>query len=135
MTIRNLGEFPAPGNESRTQPAKLYRITKETALKTIHGEKHPIPLTFFVSNDAMHMGEIRIPAGGEGSRASEPLVHQGDAVVYVLDGPMTFFIPDTYDAFEVQEGEAIFLPGGTTYQCVNYFDKTIRAVFIIAPQL
>ena len=61
------------------------------------------------------MGELTIPSGGTGPRASETDTHGGDAdPLYVEAGPITFFIPATHAAFQVEEGEAMFIPEGTS---------------------
>jgi hypothetical protein len=134
MLARNLGSWPIQGQQAR-ESKDLVKISRENMLKTIHGEKHPVPMTFFVSNDVIHMGEFCIPSGGEGSRATEPDSHPGDAVFYVERGPITFFLPDSYDAFEVQEKEAFYLPSGTVFQCINYSANTVKTIFSVAPGL
>jgi gentisate 1,2-dioxygenase len=92
-------------------------------------------IKFFVSNDLLHMGEFILPAGGTGSRASEPDSHKGDCVLFVEWGPITVFLPDTLEAFDVQPEEAMFLPEGERYQIINYTAGTVKAIFSIAPGL
>lgn len=133
MTVDDLGRFPVEGPEGR-HANRLYHIPRESMLHVIHGKTHPVPLTFYVSNDVCHMGEINIPPG-TGCCTTEPDKHQGDAVIYVEVGPITLFLPDTLETFEVREGEAMFLPEGTRYQCVNYTSKSVRGIFMIAPGL
>jgi mannose-6-phosphate isomerase-like protein (cupin superfamily) len=111
---------------------ELTHVTREKMLTVIHGSTHPVPLSFTVNNDVCHMGEIVIP-NGEGSRASEPDVHKGDAVFYVLSGPITLFLPETGDTFVAEDGQAMFLPEGTRYQCVNYESSVVKAIFLISP--
>jgi uncharacterized RmlC-like cupin family protein len=91
-------------------------------------------LRFFVSNDVCHMGEITIPVG-EGARATEPDSHCGDAAIYVEIGPIVFFLPKISDTYVVEAGDAMFLPEGTPYQCVNYTGSAVRGIFMIAPGL
>jgi len=134
MSADRIGKWPANSSEARKN-REFVKVSRENMLRTIHGENHPVPITFFVSNDLVHMGEIMIPSGGEGSRASEPDCHKGDAVFYVEAGPVTFFLPDTFDTFLVEEGEAMYIPEGTRYQCINYNDKPIKVIFSIAPEI
>lgn len=134
MSLDKIGNWPISGKEARKQ-GDLINIPHQKMLHTIHGETHPIPFTLYVSNDLVHMGEFSMPSGGVGPRVSDPLTHRGDAIFYVESGPVTFFLPDTHDTFEVHEGEAMIIPEGTTYQCVNYANKTIKTIFSISPLL
>jgi gentisate 1,2-dioxygenase len=133
ITVDDIGRFPIPGPEGR-RAKELCHVPRDRMMTVIHGTRHPIPLTFFVSNDVCHMGEIVIPTG-EGSRASEPDTHKGDAVIYVERGPITFFLPETGETFLVQEGEAMYLPEGTCYQCINYQAYFVKGIFMIAPEI
>ncbi len=81
------------------------------------------------------MGEFILPAGGTGSRASEPDSHRGDCVLYVELGPITVFLTATQEAFDIQPGEVMFIPEGVEYQLINYTADTVKAIFSIAPGL
>jgi gentisate 1,2-dioxygenase len=104
-------------------------------LRTIHGEQYPIPITFYVSNDLVHMGEFVIPPGGKGVRASEPDLHEGDEAMYVEVGPIVVLFSDTGEAFEVKDGETMYIPEGMRHQYMNYSDKLVKGIFAIAPKL
>jgi gentisate 1,2-dioxygenase len=134
-TTDDIGRWPVPGPDCRKDPILFYHITEEKKLLNVHGTQYPMLVKFFVSNDLVHMGEFILPAGGVGSRASEPDSHQGDCVLFVECGPITVFLPDTLEAFDVQEEEAMFVPKGTRYQLVNYTDHGIKAIFSIAPRM
>ena len=135
MNIDDLKKWPIEGKIAREKPVKLFHITKDKILHTISGTKHPIHLSFYVSNDLINMGEFEIPSGGEGVRASEPDIHKGDEAFYVLIGPIMVFLPDTQESFEVLEGECMFIPEGIKHQYLNYTDKVVKAVFAVAPDL
>jgi len=94
-TTDDIGRWPVPGPECRKDPKLFYHITDEKKLLNIHGTQYPMLIKFFVSNDLVHMGEFILPAGGTGSRASEPDSHKGDCVLFVEWGPITVFLPDT----------------------------------------
>jgi gentisate 1,2-dioxygenase len=130
----NIGKWPVDGKDAR-KTGTFYKVTRENMLRMIHGEEHPVVMNFFVSNDLVHVGKLEIPCGGKGPRISQVDQHKGDAVFYVEAGPVTFFFPDTYDVFHVQIGDYMFIPENTKYQCINYTDQVIKAVFIIAPEL
>ena len=134
-TTDDIGRWPIPGPECRNEPIYFYHITEEKKLLNVHGIKYPMLIKFFVSNDLCHMGEFILPAGGIGSRASEPDSHKGDCCLNIEIGPVTVFLPETKKAFDVQKGEAFFIPEGVKYQLINYTDHTVKAIFSIAPKL
>jgi mannose-6-phosphate isomerase-like protein (cupin superfamily) len=134
-TTDDIGRWPAPGPECRKAPIRFYHITEEKKLVNVHGVEHPMLVKFFVSNDLVHMGEFILPAGGAGSRASEPDRHRGDALLFVEEGPVTFFLTETQEAFDIQVGEAMFIPEGVSYQIINYTDHRNKVIFSIAPGL
>ena len=134
-TTDDVGRWPVPGPECRKDPKLFYHITDEKKLLNIHGTQYPMLIKFFVSNDLVHMGEFILPAGGTGSRASEPDSHKGDCVLFVEWGPITVFLPDTLEAFDVQPEEVMFVPEGVSYQLINYTTGTVKAIFSIAPGL
>ena len=134
-TTDDIGRWPVPGPECRKDPKLFYHITEDKKLINIHGIEHPMLMKFFVSNDLVHMGEFILPAGGTGSRASEPDSHKGDCVLFVEWGPITVFLPDTLEAFDVQPEEVMFIPEGVRYQIINYTKNTVKAIFSIAPGL
>jgi gentisate 1,2-dioxygenase len=134
-TTDDIGQWPVPGPQCRKDPKLFYHITEDKKLINVHGTEYPMLIRFFVSNDLLHMGEFILPAGGTGSRASEPDSHKGDCVLYVEQGPITVFLCDTQEAFDVQEAEAMLLPEGVRYQLINYTADTVKAIFSIAPGL
>ena len=135
MSADQLGQFPVNGEESRKKPVRFYHIPRNKMLQTIHGHEHPIPLTFYVSNDLVHMGEFVIPPGGKGVRASEPDRHEGDAAMYAEVGPIVVLFPDTIETFEVKTGETLFIPEGMRHQFMNYSSKLVKGIFAVAPKL
>ena len=104
-------------------------------LHTVFGLKNPIGMKFYVSNDLVHMGEFEIPSRGQGPRASEVDWHDGDEVMYVENGPITVFLPDSEETFEVQEGEAVFIPEKTRHLYINYGGSVVKGIFSVAPNL
>lgn len=131
--LEQMGKFPAPGPESRD--AKLfYKLTEDEGIKMISGRKTPALLSVWASNDVIQFGTIRLLSGGPGPQQTEFDKHPGDAVFYVLEGPMTFYCPERNETFNVQEGDFMFIPEGDSYKIINYTGKTIKAVFMVAPE-
>lgn len=132
--LADLGRFPASGPESRE--AKLfYKLTEDDGIKMISGRKTPALLSVWASNDVIQFGTIKLLSGGAGPQQTEFDKHPGDAVFYVLEGPMTFYCKEIKETFDVQKGDFMFIPEGNTYKIVNYTAKTARAVFMAAPEL
>jgi len=134
MSLEKLGTYPVDGAQARKR-GDLVKVAESDRLNIVSGRDHPVLIQFCVSNDYMHVGELTIPVGGVGPRASEPDSHEGDAVFYVLQGPATFYLADTDETFHIRDGESFFLPCGISYQCLNYGSNPIRVVFTIAPGL
>ena len=131
--LKDLGHFPAGGPESRE--AKLfYHLSEDNSIRMISGKRTPALLSVWASNDVVQFGTIKLLSGGAGPQQTEWDAHKGDAVFYVLEGPMTFFIKDRVETYDVQEGDFMFIPAGETYKIINYYGKTIKAVFSVAPE-
>lgn len=134
--LKDLGQFPASGPESRE--AKLFYHLKddnEHSIRMISGTKTPALISLWVSNDVMQFGTVKVLSGGSGPQQTEWDAHEGDAVFRVLSGPMSFLIKDRVETYDVEEGDFMFIPAGETYKILNFYGKTIEAVFSIAPGL
>ena len=127
----DIGAFPMSGEEAR-RGKQLIRIGRDDMLHVVRGERNPILLSFFVSNDLCHMGKLVVPTG-EGARFSEPMRHAGDMVAYVETGPLVFVISASGETFVVETGDAMFIPEGTEYRLVNYESRAVSAIFMAAP--
>ena len=56
-------------------------------------------------------------------------------MLFVEWGPITVFLPDTLQAFDVEREELMFIPEGIRYQLINYTPGPVKAIFSIAPGL
>jgi len=110
-------------------------ISEKDKLSVIWGEEYPVLLKFLVSNDLVHMAEFFLPAGGLSPRCSEAHSHQGDEAVYVCEGDLCVFFPDSKEALEVLPQEVVFIPQGVKHQYINYSDQAVKAVKAVAPGL
>jgi len=134
--VNQLGQFPLPGKEARRNPIHYYVMNKNNCLTTVFGLKYPMRLRFFISNDYMDAGEFYLPSGGVGSRVSEVDIHDGDAVIYGLQGPITVFFPDKPGvSYQVKENNLMFIPEGTKYQFINYNSHPLKGYFAVAKNL
>lgn len=131
--MEKLSRFPAAGPEARERRL-FYKLSDENGFQMISGKRTPALLSVWASNDVVQFGTIKILTGGAGPQQTEYDRHPGDAVFHVLDGPMTFYIPERKETFDVEEGDFMFIPAGETYKIINYTGKIINAVFIVAPE-
>lgn len=134
-TTDDIGRWPIPGPDGRQDPKLFYRIREEDKLLNIYDYDNPMLIKFFVSNDIMHMGEFVLPAGGKGVRVSPVDTHKGDCVLFVLDGPVTVYLPQTEEAFIANAEDSMFVPEGLPYRLMNFNAKPVKAIFSIAPGL
>lgn len=130
----DVGKFPVEGAKAR-EAALLYKLTDDTGIKMISGNRTPALLSLWASNDVIQFGTVILLSGGPGPQQTEYDSHPGDAVFYVLEGPMTFYIPDRVETYDVEAGNFMFIPEGERYKIINYIGKSIKAVFMIAPEL
>jgi len=133
--VNQIGRFPVFGFEAREKPIYYYVMNETNCLTTVFGQKHPMRLRFFVSNDLLHVGEFYLPAGGVGSRVSEVDEHGGDKAIYAVQGPIVVFLPDTQETFRIQEGDVLYLPAHTKHQFINYNARPIIGYFAIGGEL
>lgn len=132
-TLNDLGRFPAAGPEAR-DAMLFYKLSDENSIRMISGKRTPALLSVWASNDVVQFGTIKLLTGGPGPQQTEYDKHPGDAVFHVLSGPMTFYMKERGETFDVEEGDFMVIPAGETYKIINYYGKTIEAVFIVAPE-
>lgn len=129
----DLGRFPADGPQSR-ENALFYKLTEKDGIKMISGQKTPSLLSVWASNDVVQFGTVKLLTGGTGPWQTDFDTHNGDAVFYILDGPMTFYCPERVETYDVEEGDFMFIPEGEKYKIINYTAKPAKAVFMVAPE-
>ena len=135
--MADLGHFPVSGSEGRDKRL-FYEVNDNNAIRIISGDRTPALITVWVSNDVIQFGTIEILAGGNTPQQTEWDEHPGDAVFYVLEGPITFytgsFEEETQQTFDVEPGDYMFIPEKTRYKIINFYGHTAKAVFAIAPE-
>ena len=89
-------------------------------------------MKFAVSNDFLHMGEYVLPAGGVVTRHSEVLCQESESFLLGMEGPMTVYMTDTRETYQLKHYEGLYIPAGMKYQLINYSSGCARAIFAIA---
>jgi mannose-6-phosphate isomerase-like protein (cupin superfamily) len=133
-----LGQWPVSGPEARRNK-QMAVIRRDEALDLIHGKNNHVLVSFYVSNDFIHVGTMTIGA----NQVSDFEQHEGDEVFYVIQGTVSVLIgPDqeqkeslSSTRFEVGRGQRFFIPEGIRHQYLNYTEKTAKILFSIAPKL
>lgn len=134
-TLDDLYSWPVSGPEAREYPHHLYHVPEDRKLLCIHGQENPVLFKFTVSNDFIHVAQVRIPSGGKGCRMSDPICLAGKAVIYVDDdAPVTIFVRDTQEIFYLRAREALYLPEKTTFTILNY-ENTAKEFVLVANAL
>lgn len=128
-----LGKWPM---ERRVVEAAALRdggmvtLRRSDALHMIQGDANPILVSILVSSEVITAGVIDLlPA-----HSSEPETHPGDEVIFALKGRLNVYLPDSFDWFEANPKDVIFLPEGTRHQYCNYSDEPLTLVFAVAPK-
>ena len=136
-----LGRWPVSGPEARKKK-QMTLVRKHEGLQLVHGRENHVLVTFFVSNDYLHVGTMDIPANG----LSDFEVHKGDEVFCVLDGVVSLLVQDpapkkrgaqSYSTarHEVREGERFLVPEGCRHQYFNAEARPAKLLFTVAPEL
>lgn len=132
-----LGRWPVEGPRAREKKQMVVVRDGET-LDLIHGGDNHVLVSFFVSNDFVHVGKMIIPV----NKWSDPEIHKGDEVILCLKGTVSILFPPadegqsiTAERFEVFPGERFFIPEGMKHQYFNFSDDICELLFSVAPQL
>jgi len=126
-----LGQWPASA-VARSQihgKGGMITATKEGALRFIHGEKHPIMESLFVSTKELTAGTVDLMAGARSDNRSHP----SDKVIFVTSGKLHVYLPESYDWFELDPWDVLYLPANTPHQYWNYTDKPLSFAFLVVP--
>lgn len=133
-----IGNWPPETEEARKEK-KFLVITPEKALKVIHGKKQKNKVSFFISNDKVHVGILTLNKG----RITDPEVHKGDEALWAIKGniQVKVFKEDEdekavfTEVFMVRENQKLLIPEGYKHQYFNLSAGTSEALFAIAPGL
>jgi quercetin dioxygenase-like cupin family protein len=126
---RELVHHWTPGASRGTERAKLCRAGDY--LYEIVGAEKPMRVGLVCSTDMLTVGIIDLYPGQE----SEPIRHPGDKVIFGLDGRANLFLPDASpNWWELNPGDAGFIPGGVQHCFFNTSDAMARIIFGVAPQ-
>jgi len=128
-----LGNWPAAKFQTQETAAReggLVTIRREDRLHFIAGNKTPTLVSLLVSTDLITAGCIELGI----NKMADSETHPGDEALVVIRGRLNVYLPETYDWFEVQPKDSLFIPEGTPHQYCNMSDEPVEFFFVVAPR-
>ena len=113
----------------REKDGRVMTLRQSDALSIIHGDKTPVRMDIFASSVNLTAGTFDLRP----SIMSDPEVHGGDETLFVLEGSVHVYLPDTYDWFELHPLDCLYLPEGTRHQYANNGSAVARGAFCVTP--
>jgi quercetin dioxygenase-like cupin family protein len=128
-----LGHWPdrlAAARAEAESQGGMITAKRENALHFIHGEAHPVMESLLVSTQALTAGVVDLMAGAR----SDDRSHPSDKVIFVTAGKLHVYLPESYDWFELDAWDFLYLPANTKHQLWNYTDKPLSLAFMVVPR-
>jgi len=124
-----IGRHPFP-----PEGKKFVVITKDMELSTLYGfEGTQVECKRFVSTDKLTLSRWTLPPGTRYEPAGQH--NFGDELYYILEGQPVGFNPETGDTYQLQAGDALYIPQGTRHQMFNFTSKVAVAIGVVAPKI
>lgn len=103
---------------------------RQNALHFIHGTQHPVLESLYVSTKELTAGVVDLMPGAR----SENRTHPSDKVIFVTAGKLHVYLPDSYDWFELDPWDLLYLPPNKAHQYWNYTDQPLSFNFMVVPR-
>ena len=65
---------------------------------------------------------------------SDDRAHPGDKVIFVTAGKLHVYLPKTFDWFELDAWDLLYLPANAPHQYWNYTDQPLSFAFMVVPR-
>ena len=95
---------------------------RQDALHFVHGETNPIMESLFVSTKELTAGTVDLMAGAR----SENRSHPGEKVIFVTEGKLHVYLPESYDWFELDAWDVLYLPGEHAASILELHGKAVQ---------
>jgi len=128
-----LGQWPAMLAQTKADAQSkggMITATRQSALHFVQGESHPVMESLFVSTKELTAGTVDLMAGARSDNRSHP----SDKVIFVTSGKLHVYLPTSYDWFELDEWDLLYLPPGVAHQYWNYSDRPLTFAFMVVPK-
>jgi quercetin dioxygenase-like cupin family protein len=127
-----LGTWPAVLASARAEAATtggMITVTKRDALPFIHGNENPVLELLFVSTKELTAGTVDLMAGAR----SDDRTHPSDKIIFATAGKLHVYLPETFDWFELDGWDMLYLPPNIRHQYWNYTDRPLSFAFLVVP--
>jgi mannose-6-phosphate isomerase-like protein (cupin superfamily) len=126
------GKWPHVSGTDRTarqQEGRVTAIKRADALSIVYGEKNPVRFDIFASSNNLTAGDFDLRP----STMSDPEMHGGEEVLFVLKESLHVYLPDSFQWFELGPLDCLYIPKGVRHQYANTGAQVAKAAFCIAP--
>lgn len=136
--LERLGNWPVNVAES-VKKKEIRVITEKDTIDFIHGKHNQNKISFYLSNDMVHIGKLTITKG----KFTDSESHKGDEALWVLEGKIQIKVwkgdrtQDTVfqECHSLRTNDKFLIPEGYTHQYFNLSDGTAKILFTISPDL
>jgi len=128
-----LGNWPDGAPEARMKVLReggMSTVSKRNALHFVHGDENPVIESIFASSEHLTAGSVDLIAGAR----SDDRSHPSDKIIFTTKGKLHVYLPETFDWFELDEWDVLYLPKNTPHQYWNYTGSPISFVFLVVPR-
>lgn len=128
-----LGKWPEALAETLAKAQSqggVITVRKSDALHFIQGSEHPVLESLFISTKEMTAGTVDLAAGTH----SDDRSHPGHKVIFVTAGKLHVYLPESFDWFELDAWDLLYLPPGTVHQYWNYTETPLSFAFMVVPR-
>ncbi|MCL5072788.1 MAG: cupin domain-containing protein [Actinobacteria bacterium] len=136
--LNNLKNWPKNITESINKKEILV-ISEKEALNFIHGKENQNKISFYISNDKVHVGILTLTEG----KFSDVERHNGDEAIWVLQGEIqikTWKGKDEEESvfqecYHLKTNDKFMIPEGYNHQYFNLSSNSAKILFAISPDL
>jgi hypothetical protein len=127
-----LGNWPAVLGDDRLEAQRkggLITARKADAIHFIFGERFPVIESLFVSTANLTAGPSIYCRGYKATIE----VTQATRFSFVTAGKLHVYMPESYDWFELDEWDLLYVPAGVLHQYWNYTGRMTSSAFMVVP--
>lgn len=127
-----LGQWPDALLSSRQEAHKsggVSTITDADALHFVFGDRFPVRESLLVSSAELTAGTVSLMA----SARSEDRIHPSDKVIFCLSGCLHVYLPESYDWFELNRWDVLYVPANVPHQYWNQSTDPLSFAFMVVP--
>jgi cupin superfamily acireductone dioxygenase involved in methionine salvage len=136
--LERLGNWPENISES-VKKKEIRVISEEDTIGFIHGKHNQNKISFYLSNDMVHVGKLILTKG----KFTDIESHRGDEALWVLEGNIQIKVwkgdgtQDTVfqECHSLRTNDKFLIPEGYEHQYFNLSDGTAKILFTISPDL